>query len=97
MASLAEKAKEDAPIEISMFKAPECFLYKVPPLKIASGHRAEDWGLGSPQLTGRVQSRAVKATCVCGCLISRSILSRGRGDARRFFFRCLSRVSRPSA
>ena len=62
MASLAEKASEDAPIEISMFKAPECFLYKVPPLKIASGHRAEDWGLGSPQLTGRVEIVGVGTT-----------------------------------
>ncbi|KAH8061556.1 hypothetical protein JL722_4187 [Aureococcus anophagefferens] len=62
MASLAEKAPEDAPIEISMFKAPECFLYKVPPLKIASGHRAEDWGLGSPQLTGRVEIVGVGTT-----------------------------------
>jgi len=62
MASLAEKPPEDAPIEISMFKAPECFLYKVPPLKIASGHRAEDWGLGSPQLTGRVEIVGVGTT-----------------------------------
>ncbi|KAH8059776.1 hypothetical protein JL721_9197 [Aureococcus anophagefferens] len=62
MASLAEKAPEDATIEISMFKAPECFLYKVPPLKIASGHRAEDWGLGSPQLTGRVEIVGVGTT-----------------------------------
>lgn len=34
---------------------PECFLYKIPPLKSSSGHRAETWGLGSPSLVGRIE------------------------------------------
>jgi len=30
----------------------ETFVYKVPPLRTASGHRAEDWDLAKPLLTG---------------------------------------------
>lgn len=30
----------------------ECFVYKVTPLKTASGHRAEDWNLANPLFTG---------------------------------------------
>jgi len=29
----------------------ECFIYKIPPLRTASGHRAEDWDLANPILT----------------------------------------------
>lgn len=40
----------------------ECFVYKVPPLRTASGHRAEDWGLAAPLFTGclRIFQRDVK-------------------------------------
>lgn len=33
----------------------ESFLYKVPPLKQSSGHRAEDWGLANPTMTARLE------------------------------------------
>ncbi len=35
-----------------LLSLPEVFVYKVPPLRTASGHRAEDWGLASPLFTG---------------------------------------------
>lgn len=39
-------------LESTVLNIPEVFVYKVPPLRSASGHRAEDWGLGSPLFTG---------------------------------------------
>lgn len=33
----------------------EVFVYKVPPLRTASGHRAEDWGLATPLFTGHMK------------------------------------------
>ena len=30
-------------------------MYKVPPLKTASGHRAEEWGLDQPMLTAHLK------------------------------------------
>ena len=34
--------------EQTLFTCAECFIYKVPPLKTSSGHRAESWNLASP-------------------------------------------------
>jgi hypothetical protein len=44
-----------AAIEMHVLTIKECFIYKVPPLKSASGHRAEDWGLDKPLFTGCLQ------------------------------------------
>lgn len=33
----------------------ECFVYKVPTLRSASGHRAEDWSLAAPLFTGALR------------------------------------------
>lgn len=33
----------------------ECFVYRIPTLRSASGHRAEDWSLASPQFTGALR------------------------------------------
>jgi adaptin ear-binding coat-associated protein 1/2 len=33
----------------------EVFVYKVPPLRTASGHRAEEWGLADPLFTGHMR------------------------------------------
>eukprot|EP01041_Mallomonas_annulata_P009249 gene9249-19199_t len=38
--------------EQTLLTVQECFVYKVPPLRTASGHRAEDWGLDKPIFTG---------------------------------------------
>jgi hypothetical protein len=39
-------------VEILLLTITETFVYKVPPLKSASGHRAEEWGLDNPLFTG---------------------------------------------
>lgn len=56
MAALLEELEQDeslaAKIERTVLTIGECFVYKVPPLRTASGHRAEDWGLASPLFTG---------------------------------------------
>ncbi len=46
---------ETEAVEILMLTIKECFVYKVPPLRSASGHRAEDWGLANPMCTGCLQ------------------------------------------
>lgn len=33
----------------------ECFVYRIPTMRSASGHRAEDWSLASPQFTGALR------------------------------------------
>ena len=38
-------------VEICLLTINECFVYKVPPLRTASGHRAEDWDLAHCGLT----------------------------------------------
>lgn len=40
----------------------ECFLYKAPPKRTSGGHRAEDWDLGNPNLTGRLELVGVDST-----------------------------------
>lgn len=42
----------DNVFEQKVLSIPEVFVYKVPPLRSASGHRAEDWSLDSPIFTG---------------------------------------------
>lgn len=41
--------------EILQLIIKECFVYKVPPLRTASGHRAEDWNLANPIFTGCIK------------------------------------------
>lgn len=41
--------------EQTILTVSECFVYKVPPLRTASGHRAEDWGLDKPVFTGALK------------------------------------------
>lgn len=42
----------ESTVELCLLTIKECFVYKVPPLRTASGHRAEDWGLANPLFTG---------------------------------------------
>ena len=44
-----------AQIERRVLSVSECFVYKVPPLRTASGHRAEEWGLADPLFTGHMR------------------------------------------
>lgn len=39
-------------IEQPLFTIKEVFVYRVPPLRASSGHRAEEWGLANPVFTG---------------------------------------------
>jgi len=43
---------ECEPCDQTVLQVYETFVYKVPPLRTASGHRAEDWDLAKPLLTG---------------------------------------------
>jgi adaptin ear-binding coat-associated protein 1/2 len=48
-------AEAGAEIERRVLQVNEVFVYKVPPLRTASGHRAEDWGLADPLFTGHLR------------------------------------------
>mmetsp|Transcript_13992 Transcript_13992/g.22868 ORF Transcript_13992/g.22868 Transcript_13992/m.22868 type:complete len:246 (+) Transcript_13992:45-782(+) len=41
--------------ELQLLTIPEVFVYKIPPLQGSSGHRAADWNLEKPALTGRLR------------------------------------------
>jgi hypothetical protein len=47
-----EQVEPEVIVEQKRLSVNECFVYKVPPMKTASGHRAEDWGLADPLFTG---------------------------------------------
>ena len=51
---MSSASDDDLPTEYEqvLLNINECFVYKVPPLRTASGHRAEDWGLATPLFTG---------------------------------------------
>lgn len=51
-------------LEILVLTISECFVYKIPPLRSASGHRAEEWDLANPLFTGciRVYQADVKVS-----------------------------------
>jgi hypothetical protein len=53
--SLLDDDATPAEVEMLVLTIKECFVYKVPPLKSASGHRAEEWGLDNPIFTGCLQ------------------------------------------
>lgn len=38
-----------------LLRIDEAFLYQVPPLKHAAGHKAEDWGLANPTMTAKLE------------------------------------------
>ncbi len=46
----------DKAYDITLLTIKEVFVYKVPPLRSASGHRAEDWNLAAPLFTGSTDS-----------------------------------------
>jgi adaptin ear-binding coat-associated protein 1/2 len=53
--AFGEKSKDDEPVDLPeqrLITLEEVFVYKVPPLRTAQGHRAEDWGLENPLFTG---------------------------------------------
>ena len=53
-AATAAAAEESQVCEFeqTLLSVSECFVYKVPTLRSASGHRAEDWSLAAPLFTG---------------------------------------------
>lgn len=56
-ANAGTDAADDEPyaFEQTTLSIAECFVYKVPTLRSASGHRAEDWSLAAPLFTGALR------------------------------------------
>ncbi|CAM9768429.1 unnamed protein product [Discosporangium mesarthrocarpum] len=50
-------------IEQPLLTIKEAFIYRVPPLRAASGHRAEEWNLANPVFTGMVKLAQVDDAC----------------------------------
>ena len=53
-----EEEGEGLVLEQPLLTIKEVFVYRVPPLRAASGHRAEEWGLANPVFTGEEVSRS---------------------------------------
>lgn len=49
----AEGDHDEIVIEQPLLTIKEVFVYRVPPLRASSGHRAEEWGLASPVFSGK--------------------------------------------
>ena len=50
-----ETESEACNFEQTILSVTECFVNKVPALRSASGHRAEDWSLAAPLFTGSLR------------------------------------------
>lgn len=55
MAAFTDELDPPEAVEITRLTIEECFVYKIPPLGTSSGHRADDWGLANPLLTGALK------------------------------------------
>jgi hypothetical protein len=55
--------EEATVLEQTIFTTKEVFVYKVPPLRSATGHRAEDWGLANPLFTGALKIFQADTKC----------------------------------
>mmetsp|Transcript_12606 Transcript_12606/g.18881 ORF Transcript_12606/g.18881 Transcript_12606/m.18881 type:complete len:241 (+) Transcript_12606:124-846(+) len=50
-------------VEMPLLSIKEVFVYRVPPLKSASGYRAEEWGLENPALSGSLTISRLNQKC----------------------------------
>lgn len=57
--------------EVLLLTLQEVFVYRVPPLKAASGHRAEDWGLENPVFTGSLKIMGCPSKECCNIRLHR--------------------------
>lgn len=53
--------EEEIVVEQPLSHIREVFVYRVPPLRASSGHRAEEWGLENPVFTGEFASHPTSA------------------------------------
>ncbi|CBN75724.1 conserved unknown protein [Ectocarpus siliculosus] len=58
-----EEEEEELVIEQPLLTIKEVFVYRVPPLRASSGHRAEEWGLANPVFTGVLKIAQVGNAC----------------------------------
>ncbi|CAN0539343.1 unnamed protein product, partial [Ectocarpus sp. 12 AP-2014] len=57
--------EEELVIEQPLLTIKEVFVYRVPPLRASSGHRAEEWGLANPVFTEGVLKIAQVGNACC--------------------------------
>ena len=63
--SAEEEIEEKVVIEQRLLKLDEVFVYRIPPMRSADGHRAEDWNLAKPLATcSLIVSRLDAALCI---------------------------------
>jgi adaptin ear-binding coat-associated protein 1/2 len=55
MAEIIEDQTQGTHFEQIVLSVQECFVYRIPTMRSASGHRAEDWSLATPQFTGALR------------------------------------------
>ena len=61
----AEEIEEKVVIEQRLLKLDEVFVYRIPPMRSADGHRAEDWNLAKPlQTCSLIVNRLDAALCI---------------------------------
>lgn len=63
--SSEEEIEEKVVIEQRLLKLDEVFVYRIPPMRSADGHRAEDWNLAKPlQTCSLIVNRVDAALCI---------------------------------
>ncbi|CAN0084952.1 unnamed protein product, partial [Phaeothamnion confervicola] len=94
MSALIEPPEvDDGPaieVEAPLLFIKECFVYRVPPLRSASGHRAEDWKLADPLFTGAC--RLVQHGEDCHIRLLKPPPGEGRQNAAELFAECPVRL-----
>eukprot|EP00611_Tribonema_gayanum_P010664 TRINITY_DN2072_c0_g1_i2.p1 TRINITY_DN2072_c0_g1~~TRINITY_DN2072_c0_g1_i2.p1 ORF type:complete len:300 (+),score=97.93 TRINITY_DN2072_c0_g1_i2:92-901(+) len=81
---------EPSRVEVPLLYIKEVFVYRVPPAKAASGHRAEEWGLENPALTGFMRISQLDDQCLVKMFVPPK--EGDLGAAAQLFATCCIRV-----
>lgn len=73
-------------VQHRILKISECFIYRIPPMKSADGHRAEDWNLATPLATCALDMSQRDDTLVISLLANRPMKDGPTGATEQTLF-----------
>jgi len=73
-------------LEQDLLNLPECFIYRIPPMRSAEGHRAEDWNLPSPLATCALKTIRRDNSLLVKLLASRPKKNGPPGSTEQYLF-----------
>lgn len=84
---MSKKEESDVVVlEQDLLNLPECYVYQVPPMRSAEGHRAEDWNLPSPLATCALKIIRRDNSLIVKILASRPKKNGPPGSTEQYLF-----------